>query len=256
MTYRQAMRADQIALQLYTVRRLAADDLAGTLRAVAVAGYRFVEIAGVPEAARGSLSSRLADAGLRAVAAHQGLEGLRSEADDIADWLAGLGCPRVVVPSLPDAERGTVDGVRQLAAELSGFAASLAERGITLGYHNHASEFAPLDGTTAWDVLLTELAPDVEIELDVYWAAVGGRDPVELIRAHRDRVRLLHVKDRAAGAEPRDAPAGEGILDIAAIVAAGDEAGVEWFVAEQDEPQDPLRDIATAYRYLESISAA
>lgn len=255
MIYRRAVRADQIAVQLYTVRRLAADDLAGTLRTVAEAGYRFVEIAGLPEAARGRLASLFAEAGLRAVAAHQGLERLRSDADEVADWLVGLGCPRVVVPSLPDDEQATVDGVRRLAAELSGIAGRLAERGIALGYHNHASEFAPLEGTTAWDVLLTELAPEVEIELDVYWAAAGGRDPVELIRTHRDRVRLLHVKDRAAGAEPRDAPAGEGTLDMAAIVAAGDEAGVEWYVVEQDEPQDPIRDIAAAHRYLESISA-
>lgn len=250
------MRADQIALQLYTVRRSASEDLRGTLRAVAAAGYRFVEIAGLPEAARDRLASLLAEAGLQAVAAHQGLERLRSDTDEVADWLVGLGCPRLIVPSLPDDERATVDGVRRLGAELSGIARRLAGRGITLGYHNHASEFAPLDGTTAWDVLLTELAPEVEIELDVYWAAVGGQDPVELIRTHRDRVRLLHVKDRAAGAEPRDAPAGEGTLDIAAIVVAGDEASVEWYVAEQDEPQDPIRDIATAYRYLESISAA
>lgn len=255
MTYRRAMRSDQIALQLYTVRRLAADDLAGTLRAVAEAGYRFVEVAGVAEAARGRLAALLTEAGLQAVAAHQGLERLRSDADEVADWLAGLGCPRVVVPSLPDDERATVDGVRRLGGELSGIAGRLAERGITLGYHNHAVEFAALDETTAWDVLLAELAPEVEIELDVYWAAVGGRDPVELIRSHRDRVRLLHVKDRAAGTEPRDAPAGEGTLDIAAIVAAGDAAGVAWYIAEQDEPQDPIRDIATAHRHLASMSS-
>ena len=45
------MRLDQIALQLYTVRALAAADLAGTLRAVAAAGYRSVELAGLPDTA-------------------------------------------------------------------------------------------------------------------------------------------------------------------------------------------------------------
>lgn len=48
---------------------------------------------------------------------------------------------------------------------------------MRLGYHNHAFEFAPLDGTTVWEVLLAELSPAIEIELDVQWAAVGGRDP-------------------------------------------------------------------------------
>ena len=36
-----------------------------------------------------------------------------------------------------------------------------------------------------WDVLLAELPPEVELELDVYWAAVGGRDPVDGDRRHR-----------------------------------------------------------------------
>ena len=50
------MRLDQIALQLYTVRKLMATDLAGTLRAVAAAGYRSVELAGLPETTPGALS--------------------------------------------------------------------------------------------------------------------------------------------------------------------------------------------------------
>ena len=70
-----------------------------------------------------------------------------------------------------------------------------------------------------------------------------------------DRVRLLHMKDRAAGPEPRDAPAGEGTLPFDAIVEAGRAAGVEWYVVEQDVPRDPLVDIASAYRFLRSLAA-
>ncbi len=43
MPYRAGMRHDQIALQLYTVRHVAAADLPGTLHAVAAAGYRSVQ---------------------------------------------------------------------------------------------------------------------------------------------------------------------------------------------------------------------
>lgn len=248
------MRPDQIALQLYTVRRLAADDLPATLRAVAAAGYRSVEIAGIHDASAAELPDLLDAAGLRAISAHQGLDRLRADWRGVADWLAALSCPRVVVPSLPDAERTTAEGVRALAAEVNELARRFADRGIRLGYHNHAAEFEPLDGTTAWRLLLDELAPDVEIEVDVYWASVGGRDPAAVIREAGSRVRLLHMKDRAAGEAARDAPAGEGTLDFPGIVAAAREAGVEWYVAEQDEPQDALRDVATAYRYLRRIA--
>jgi sugar phosphate isomerase/epimerase len=133
-------------------------------------------------------------------------------------------------------------------------ARGLADRAIRLGYHNHDFEFAPLDGTTAWDILLAELPPDVEIELDVFWAAAGGRDPAAEIRATADRVRLLHMKDRAPGPDLQDAPAGEGTLDFPGIVEAARAAGVEWYIVEQDEPRAPLDDIARALHYLESLA--
>jgi len=257
MAYRDDMRHDQIALQLYTVRRLAAADLPGTLRAVAAAGYRAVEVAGLPDTRPGELSKLLDANGLRAVAAHEGIEAFRADAGDanaIADRLTTLNCPRVVVPWIPETDRRTPADAHRFAAELGGFARRLAERGIRLGYHNHAFEFEPLDGTTVWDVLLAELPPEVEIELDVYWATVAGRNPVAEIEAAADRVRLLHMKDRAPSPEPRDAPAGEGTLRFPEIIEAARAAGVEWYIVEQDEPQEPLDDIASAFRYLESLA--
>lgn len=254
IAYRRRMRRDQIALQLYTVRDLAREDLGGTLREVAAAGYRFVEVAGIAESAETGLPPLLRDAGLSAIAVHRGLEALRVSVAAAADRLDELDCRRLVVPSLPDDERTTADGVRRLAHELNEIARRLADRGIRLGYHNHAAEFRPLDGTTMWQVLLAELAPEIELEVDVYWASIGGRDPVEVIREGGARVRLLHMKDRAAGEEPRDAPAGGGTLDMAAIVRGGRDAGVEWYIAEQDEPSDALNDIATARQNLEALA--
>ena len=147
--------------------------------------------------------------------------------------MAEVGCSRVIVPWMPEGDRRTADDVRRFASEVGGYARSFAEHGIRLGYHNHAFEFAPLDGTTVWDVLLAELPPEVELELDVYWVAVGGRDPVAEIRATADRVRLLHMKDRAPGPEPHDAPAGEGTLPFPEIIEAARAAGVEWYIVEQ-----------------------
>jgi sugar phosphate isomerase/epimerase len=249
------MRLDQIALQLYTVRALAAADLAGTLRAVAAAGYRSVELAGLPDTAPQELARLLTESGLRPIASHEGIERLRVDPIAVGARLDVLGCDRAVVPWIPEEDRRTVDDVRRFAAELGALARTIGDRGIRLAYHNHDFEFAPLDGTTVWDILLAELPAEVELELDVYWASVGGRDPVTEIRANADRVRLLHMKDRLGGSEPHDAPAGEGTLAFPEIVEAGGEAGVEWYVAEQDDPHDAVADIATAARYLESLAS-
>jgi sugar phosphate isomerase/epimerase len=256
MAYRPLMRTDQIALQLYTVRDLAADDLPGTLRTVAAAGYHSVEIAALADTPASQLARLLDEAGLRPIAEHVDIEQLRSDPIGIADRMEALNCPRVIVPWLPEDNRRTADDVRGFASEINGLGRQLAERGIRLGYHNHAFEFGPLDGTTVWDVLLAELATEIELELDVFWTAVGGRDPVATIRSAGPRLRLLHMKDRGPGAEPRDLPVGDGILDFPGVVRAGREAGVDWYVAEQDEPRDPLANVATSYRYLASLANA
>ena len=248
------MNHDQIALQLYTVRDLAATDLPGTLRAVADAGYRFVEVAGVPESSAGELPSLLAEAGLQAIAVHVGIEPLRADPDAVADRLEALGTNRAHRAVDAPEDRATADDVRRFADELTGFAGLLAPRGVRLGYHNHAFEFEELDGETIWDVLLGGFGPDVDLEVDVYWAAVGGRDPSTLIGEVAGRVRLLHMKDLVRDPDPRDGPAGQGILDFPSVVAAGRAAGVEWYIAEQDNPRSPLDDIAAAHAYLEAIA--
>ncbi len=248
------MRHDQIALQLYTVREAAAIDLGATLDAAAAIGYRAVEVAGLPDVSRASLAAMLRASGLRPVATHISIDELRRDPDGVGEGLSTLGCERAVVPWLPEADRAAVSDVRQFATELGKYADRLIVSGIRLGYHNHAFEFAPLEGTTVWDVLLDSMPPAVDFEVDVYWVARGGADPAREIGRVGDRVRSIHMKDLALEPEPHDAPAGEGVLAFPAIVAAGRAAGVDWYIAEQDDAVDPLRDAATAFRYLESLA--
>ena len=249
------MRTDQIALQLYTLRRLAAHDLPGTLRTVADAGYRAVELAGLPPVEPTELARLLGDAGLRPIASHEPLERWRADPDAVISRLRSLRCDRVVVPSIPDADRMTPDAVRAVAAELGDVAGRLGEAGIRLAYHNHSFEFQALDGTTVWEVFRAELPATVDLEIDVYWASVGGMDPVELIAGAPTSVRLLHMKDRLDDPEPRDVPPGSGSLPWPAIVDAGRAAGVEWYVVEQDEPTDPIANVTSAHAYLSQLAS-
>src|SRR6058998_3888837 len=103
------MRRDQIALQLYTLRRLAAIDLPGTLRGVADVGYQSVELAGLPEIEAEELAGLLRDHGLRPIASHEGIDALRGDIGAVADRMLELGCPRVIVPWLPEADRQSTD---------------------------------------------------------------------------------------------------------------------------------------------------
>lgn len=248
------MRPDQIAVQLYTVRAEIAQDLPGTLHKVSAAGYQAVELAGLPPIGPEALRDLLAREQLRPMAAHESLESLRADIDAVLHRMTVVGCPLVIVPWLPDAERTTAAGVRRLAGELGEIARACAAEGICLGYHNHAFEFAPLDGTTVWEVLLDVLPLEVSLELDVYWASIGGRDPVELIRGAGGRVRLLHMKDVSSGPDRRDVTPGDGILAWPEIVDAGTERAVEWYVVEEDNPRDAIAEIARGRDFLRGLA--
>lgn len=248
------MRVDQIALQLYTVRSLTGDDLPGTLRGVAEAGYRAVELAGLPEFPTEEIRAALDDAGLAVMGAHQAIDDLRQDLDGTLDRLETLGSPRAIVPWLSATDRSDPDAVRRVSAELGRLADACARRSIRLGYHNHDFEFAPLDGSSVWELLLASLPDSVELELDVYWASIAGMDPVDIIDRSAGRVRLLHMKDMAAGEARRDAPPGSGVLPWESIIDAGRKADVEWYVVEQDEPGDPLGDARRGFDHLRGLA--
>ena len=72
--------------------------------------------------------------------------------------------------------------------------------GIQFLYHLHNSEFNPiLDSDYPGqivDFLLENTDPElVKLEDDVFWVQIGGRDTVEFLKKHGDRIPMLHVKD-------------------------------------------------------------
>ena len=132
MPYRARVRTDQIALQLWTVRTLTATDVPGTLRAVAAAGYRAVELAAIGHVDPVVLRTVLDDNGLSVVASHEPMAGLREDPAAVAARLAVLGCPRVIVPWLPEEERLTHSDVRRYADDLGRLAGVFADHGLDL----------------------------------------------------------------------------------------------------------------------------
>ena len=78
-------------------------------------------------------------------------------------------------------------------------------------------------------MLAENLDPQVVLEVDTYWAAVGGEDPVALLERLGDRVRFIHIKDGPLTKVDKDQVAvGSGRMPIREIIAAAKalEAGV------------------------------
>ena len=128
---------------------------------------------------------------------------------------------------------------RWLGETLNGLAERASTRGIRIGYHNHDFEFAGSPGDRLWDGLLETVGSSVRLELDVCWARVAGEDPAALISSLPGRIGSLHLKDVDADLRTPRIP-GAGVLPWREIIDAGDAAGVEWFVIEEDEPADSM----------------
>ena len=227
----------QVALELYTVRDETRRDFAGTLRRVAQIGYAGVEFAGYGNLTSQEMSALLAETRLRAVATHLGLDALQGpQLDASIRYCLDIGCSTIVLPSLANEWR-TREGMQALAPRLNAIGQRCLEHGIIFGYHNHDFEFSQVDGVYLFDYLLQATDPSlVKIELDVYWVAYAGVDPVSYLQTLADRVELIHLKDMAADRSMTEV--GKGVLDMGHICEFAQARGL-WGIVEHDHPQIP-----------------
>ena len=225
----------QVALELYTVRDETKRDFAGTLRRVAQIGYAGVEFAGYGNLIAQEMSALLAETGLLVAGTHLALDALQGpELDASIRYCQDIDCSCIVLPSLPNKWR-TPEGMRALAPQLNAIGQRCQEHGITFGYHNHDFEFARVNGGYLLDTLLSATDPSlVKIELDVYWAAYAGVDPLAYLQMLGDRVVIIHLKDMSPNRSMTEV--GKGILDMQGICAFAKSHGL-WGVVENDYPQ-------------------
>jgi sugar phosphate isomerase/epimerase len=241
-----------LAVQLYTLRDRFAEDLEGTLGALAEAGAVEVELAGLYGRDAAGMRAALDAAGLAACSAHVALERFEQELDIVLEEAGTVGAPTLVVPWVPAPEGAAA--ADELVARIAAAGAAVEGAGLGFAYHNHDFEFSPLDGgDDLWSRLV---AAGLDLEPDVGWLRVSGRDPVTVLKELAGRCPLVHAKDvrRTADGQWEDVVAGDGELDWPAIAAAAAAAGARRLVVELDNPSaDPVDDVA---RSLATLRAA
>jgi sugar phosphate isomerase/epimerase len=205
-------------------------DRKAVLAQVAAFGYGAVEPFNILSDTDG-VRADMAAAGLIACSVHATPSGEQGEA--VASAARTLGADTIIVPHVPPARFADADSVRDLARELNEFAAWTADHGLRLGYHNHDFELASvLDGRPALEVLADQLDDSVVLEVDTYWAAVGGQDVPSLLRRLGERVGYLHVKDGPVTKDDPNTAVGAGRMPVAEVLAASPSA--QWHVVELD----------------------
>ncbi|MEY8608218.1 sugar phosphate isomerase/epimerase [Parabacteroides segnis] len=213
-----------IGLQIYSLGGELTKDVPAGMKQLKQMGYSTLELAGYNNGKINGVDmmefKKMAeDAGLKITSSHVNpptgeytpdtrntiMEYWKKTADDHAK----LGVKYLVQPGQPRTR--SVEEVAYVCDVFNEAGKIVKAAGIPFGYHNHDFEFAKVvpGGTEAvfgrhnkgekiYDLFLKDTDPDlVFFEMDVYWTVIGQNDPVEYMKKYPDRIKLLHIKDRA-----------------------------------------------------------
>jgi len=244
-----------IAIQLYTVRQACAEDFVGTLKKIAEVGYKGVEPAGLHGHDPKEIAKVVADLGMTVCSAHTSLP-TKDNVSQLVDEHRTLGTKRIVTGLGPESFK-TEDDCKRAADAFNEAAELIKQYEMEIGYHNHWWEFEKIDGKVPHEVMFAQTVDNVFAQLDVYWVATGGCDPVEVVGKMKGRAPLLHIKDGPlVKGEPHTA-VGSGKLDMPAIIGAADPDVLDWLIVELDECATDMMDaVKESYRYLTSEGLA
>jgi sugar phosphate isomerase/epimerase len=210
-----------IGLQMYSLRGPIADEAIGidsVITAIGQMGYKYVENFGYNESdgltyglSPEELKTKLNAAGVDILSTHvrKDIPAEKTE-ENIAELWAwwdkciadhqAMGAKYIVMPSMPTPE--TLEGLKEYCDYYNTIGEKCRVAGLKFGYHNHNYEFEKKYETAGgntiamYDYMVQNTDPDkVFFEMDVYWAIVGRRAPVELFEEYPGRFEVLHIKD-------------------------------------------------------------
>ncbi len=244
-----------VGIELYSVRDELKQDLMGTVRTVAKLGYECVEFFSpyfdwTPDYAR-QVRKLLDDLGIQCHSTHNSAKSFLPENIAHAIELNKILGSQFIVMASAGAVEG-LDGWKGVAERLNAGAEKMKRAGLRAGFHNHQTEFMPIDGTRPMDILAKNTGKNVSLQLDVGTCVHSGSDPVAWIEANPGRITSLHLKDWAPGeGKGYRVLFGESQTPWKKIFQAAEKSGgVEFYLIEQEGSAYPPME--TAQRCLAS----
>ena len=243
----------RISTQLYTVRNEIAADTLGTLKAIASYGLQYVELGGLTRDSVKDWKGYLEETGLKVSGAHYGLAEFETP-DELFDVMTVLNCKTIIMPWISSEHFASLDSIKAFSDNLNSAGAKSHAAGFEYLYHNHDFEIKEVDGKSGLEHLM-DLVPasNMNFEVDVAWVRVGGKNEVDFINAHADRVKMLHLKDVDPSRNPRWTIAGDGLVDMDGCIKFAQKNNISFGGIELDEsPCPPLEAVQKSYEFFKS----
>lgn len=189
----------KVGIQMYSVRNAMQKDPIWTIGKVSEMGYKYIELANLNAredpgcgfgAGADELNRAIRPFGAKIVSAH--IDPLDKEnIDRVLEYHTKLGTECIMSKSIDV----TYEGVLRQCEILNYIGTKCKEAGISHCLHTGVISTAP-DGRDILEIY-TENTDDGALffEFDTYWALRSGKNPVDMIRKHADRIRMVHQKD-------------------------------------------------------------
>lgn len=234
----EAKRKIPVGVQLYSVREDAAKDLPRVLAVVREAGYEGVEFAGYYGHSAAAIRKMLTNEGLACCGSHVAWELLQpNRLAETVEFNLAIGNKYLICPYLPSAMLVPKERAIDTAKRFNELAEQVAEKGLFVGYHAHAHDFAKVNGETAWEVFFAHTKPEVVMQMDTGNCLAGGGDPYAMIEKFPGRSKTIHLKEHGG---PSGAVIGEGEVNWARIFRLCESVGgTEWYIVEQETYRYP-----------------
>jgi sugar phosphate isomerase/epimerase len=233
-----------IGCQTWPVRDMIAKDFAGTLKQLAAAGFKSIELCspvgysdngfgGLAKYKGSELKQMISDAGLSCVSSHFGIDELRKNQEDRIAWAKDVGLTQMLVPSLDGPKTPTMDDVKRAAEEYNKMGERAAQAGIQQGLHNEEFELSKVDGKRTYDVLLELLDPKlVKFQFQVSTVS-EGYDAAEYFTKYPGRFVSMHVQGWDASTK-KIVAVGKGTLDWQKIFSTAKTGGIKNYFVEMN----------------------
>ena len=233
-----------IGCQTWPVREKIARDFPGTIKMLAAAGFQTVELcspygyedsgfAGLAKYKGAELRKILADAGVKCISSHFGIEELRKDQARSIAWAKDVGLTQMMVPSLDGPAKPTMDDVKRAANEYNKMGAKAAQAGIQQGLHNEDFELTMVGSQRTYDILFKLLDPKlIKFQFQVSTIS-AGYDAAEYFTKYPGRFISMHVQGWSF-ATKKETAVGQDSLDWKKIFTAAKTGGIKNYFVEMD----------------------
>ena len=259
------------------------DGALSTLKTIKNAGYDGIELngfmirptslmvrmltyfAGMPTGKGGKLNwqNLIAESGLEVTSIHEDLGTLENDLDSVIKEAKTFNTNRIVITGMYRFDYLNRDEVLKLCSRMNVVGEKLAKENIELLYHNHNVEFLNYSSKDIYGMIIDNTDKRyVNFELDSFWIADAGIDPVLVMKRLGDRMKLYHITDRGARVSGKimtpivkqdSMELGKGNMNLDLMVNTAKENGVDTIVLESHKnwiDNSPIKSLIVSSEFL------